>query len=242
MAALRSCTSAPIGPAPLARWTLALSLIAALVGAGLACGGSELAAMTPLPARVTRATLTGPLCMGGETQCRCRERGESVGQPDEDGVKRYEIRIGPVANELWVSVDDMVLYKSAERGEECFYVDLHPGKHPVVLRGEGERGFGARLIISEQGKQSSYHTFTFDCGTPGHCAMTDLQDFMDSLSRYPRGLHDPCGSTKIRQVRYLTGRTPDQIHPDALELSLVVDVYQFAPEHASGDPACAQRF
>lgn len=197
--------------------------------------------MSPVPARMTRATLAGPLCDGAEIACRCREPGADAGSP-APGRKRYEIRIGPAEDELWAAVDDMLLYKSKERAEECFYVDLRPGKHPVTLRAEGAQGFGARLTISEQGTQGWYDTFDFQCGAPGRCAMTDLRDWIDGLSRYRRGVHDPCGSTKIRDVRWQAGRTPDLVHPDALQLDLVLDVYRFAPAHPPGDPACADAY
>ncbi len=210
---------------------------------GLAgCGGANTPTMAPLPAPVTRATLSGPLCGGSETHCRCRDDGEVVPVTDDAARKRYEIRIGPAPNPLWVTVDDMVLYKSRERGVECFYVELLPGEHPITVRAEGEPGFVARVSISEQSAKGWYDTFLFDCGAPGNCAMLDLEDWLDGLSRYPRGVHDPCGSTKIGKVRYVTGRVPDQRHPDALELSLVLDSYRFKPTLAPGAAGCRDKF
>lgn len=217
------------------------ALLLATIIAG-ACGGPEQPAMSPVPARMIRATLVGPLCEGAEIACKCREPGDDTGVP-APGYKRYEIRIGPAEDELWVAVGDMILYKSRERAEECFYVDLHPGKHPVMLRAEGPQGFGARLSISEQAAQGWYDTFAFQCGAPGRCAATELRDWSDALPRrYPRDVHDPCGSTKIRGVRWLAGRTLDRVHPDALQLDLVLDVYRFAPAHPPGDPACADAY
>src|SRR5690606_24104204 len=109
---------------------VAIALIVAVSGVAGACGGAGPPALRPVPAPITRATLVGPLCAGEDVKCRCREPGEDIGAPDP-GLKRYEIRLGPTGDELWATLDDMVFYKGKERAEECFYVDLRPGKHPV---------------------------------------------------------------------------------------------------------------
>jgi hypothetical protein len=211
----------------------------------LATCGSAASAMTPLPPRVTRATLAGPLCEGMEVQCQCRApatedapTGGSAGEP-EPGFKRYEIRLGPTEDELWATIGDMVFYKTRERGEECFYVDLRPGKHPVSLRAKAAQGFAARMTIAEQGARGWYDTFLFDCSTPNRCAMADLHDWDEAIRARKGEIHDPCGSTKIRDVRWQTGRLPDRLHPDELQLDLVLDIYRFTPEHGPGDAACA---
>lgn len=230
----RACGLA-LGPA------IALGALALLT----TCGGSGAAGLAPLPPRVTRATLAGPLCEGMEVHCQCRApatedapHGGSAGEP-EPGFKRYEIRLGPTEDELWATVDDMVFYKTRERGEECYYVDLRPGKHPVTLRAQAAAGFAARMTIAEQGALGWYDTFTFDCSTPNRCAMADLRDWDEAVRARP--IHDPCGSTKIRDIRWQTGRVPDRLHPDEIQLDLVLDIYRFTPEHGPGDAACAGR-
>jgi hypothetical protein len=223
-------------------WTVppraAIAAAIALTAAA-GCGSAEQQAMKPLPARITRATLVGPLCDGEELKCTCREPGGDVGAPGL-GFKRYEIRLGPTGNELWATLDDMVFYKSAERAEECFYVDLLPGRHPVSLQAAGERGFAARLAVAEQAVQGWYDTFTFDCKTPGHCSMPDLDEWNAWVQAREGKVYDPCGSTKVRDIRWQTGRVRELQYPDALELALVLDVYKFTPGHEPGDPACAE--
>jgi hypothetical protein len=231
---------------PVRRSFVAFMMSAAFVALGaigcVACGGAEQPAMRPLPPRVTRATLAGPLCEDQEVACTCRgpDAATDAGAPGA-GLKRYELRLAAVDSELWATLDDMVFYKSPERAEECFYVDLQPGKHPVSLRAEAPKGFAARLTIAEQGAQGWYDTFTFHCGAPGHCSMADL-DAWDAWLRGRKGkVHDPCGSTKVRELRWQTGRVPDRVYPDALALDLVLDIYRFTPAHGPGDPACAGR-
>lgn len=220
-----------------------LALLAAMCIPLLAgCGAStrQTREFGELPPRVTTATLAGPLCEG--QQCRCREPGRDPGVAQQPGTKRYELRLGPVENELWLKVNSMVFYKSRERATECFYIDLPAGKHPVSLRGKGEYGFAARLSISEIGKLGLYDTFEFGCGGPGMCSFDQLEEWKSSLARYKRGAHDPCGSTKIRNIDWHTGKPPDNVHPSELELDLVLHVYEFVPERASGDSSCADKY
>jgi len=215
--------------------------VAAVLLAG--CGGSRPRAIEPLPeppAKLTKATLAGPLC-GGDS-CECTESPSEAGLPESGAEKRYEIRLGPTENELWLTLGSMVLYKGVERATECFYVDLSPGKHLVKLRGRGEAGFAARLSISELSEHGAYQTFEFGCGGPGLCTMQQLKDFKSSLARYKRDIHDPCGSTKIRGLKWQTGTMPDRFHPSDLLLELTLDVYNFAPRQPSGHPSCANRF
>ena len=231
-------------------------LFTVLAGLAPACGASGAGDMAALPTPVTRATLAGPLCEG--TVCKCRESGDRAGTPMDGAGKRYEIRIGPTSNALWVTVDDMILYKDAELVTACFYVDLRPGEHPVRLHAQRSPGFDARLSISEMRPASApaddadgepaqrpeqwYDTFDFTCGAPGHCDLEQLRDWQASLSRYRRQRHDPCGSTRIRSLAWQTGEAPDRMHPTQLQLDLVLDVYEFPPAHGPGDPACADAF
>jgi len=211
-----------------------------------ACGGATTRPppnLPPLPPPTTTATLAGPLCEG--SACTCRGETGDAGAPASTAVKRYEIEIGPIDNDLWVTVDDMVLYKSRERATECFYVDLSsPGEHKVTIRAHGEPAFGARVNIREMSAdpKSWYDTFTFGCGGPGACDQPQLHDWRDGLKEYTRGVHDPCGSTKIKGIEWDTGEMPDSTIPSDLYVRLVLQPYEFAPKHPSGDPACAKNF
>jgi len=215
-----------------------------------ACGGSTPKTtqvdIDPLPEATTRAVLGGALC---STQaCMCRAEGAAqdggAGVPDSDDLKRFEFRVGPSENAQWVLVDDMVLYKSDEHAQDCFYVDLGKGQHRVTLRTNRAGGFAAKLAISEYapGVESWYETFRFECGVGGVCSNDELHDFRDSLDKYKRNLHDPCGSAKIQQVGWDSGKAPDQQHPDELQLELTLDIYGFEPEYAHGAAECADKF
>jgi hypothetical protein len=222
------------------------ALFVALVAgaaAWAACGGGTAATrIGPAPPPETRATLSGPLCMA--SACRCRTSDADAGDPNSTFIKRYEVRIGPMPDALWVTVGDNILYKSAERSTECFYLDLRPGEHPVTIRGEGEYGVGARVTISEQNAAGPwwYDTFRFQCGAPGNCDFARLDEWKRSLAKYERSAHDPCGSTRILGLRWETGKAADMRHPEKLEVSLVLDVRDFTPEHPPGHAACADRF
>lgn len=217
--------------------------IGALTPALSGCGSSSKSTrkFIELPGRATVATLAGPLCEG--QACRCRdESGRSAGLPERPGWKRYEITIGPVDNELWVLVDGMVLYKGVEKATACYFIDLPTGKHTVTLAAGNDRGLAARLAISELGTRGSYATFQFGCGGPGPCVLDALDEWQASLSRYKRGVHDPCGSTRIRDIFWQTGKALERMYPTQLQLDFVLDVYDFSPKHAAGDPACADRY
>lgn len=217
--------------------------VALTLGCGGGGAGSSGSPLPEIPGRYTKATLAGPLCSGND--CRCKKNPAEAGVPEGLGIKRFEIVLGPVDNELWASVGDMVLYKSKERATECFYVDLAaPGEHPVTVRGTGEAGFGVRLQVHELGSGSGaeYATFDFQCGAPGACRADQLDEYRGSLDRYERGLHDPCGSTKIKKLSWKTGRLPDGQVPADLHVSLVLDTYAFAPEHPSGHESCRDKY
>lgn len=237
-------------PAPSAslRRVLVATTVAAAALTALACSGGRRGPSTvsirPPPDPVTRATLVGPLC--DAEVCRCRAEGPAdggAGEP-EAGVKRFEIRVGPSEHELWVTLDDMVLFKSTARAEDCFYVDLGAGDHRLGLRASHKGGISAKLAVSEYAPstKSWYRSFRFTCGSPGVCSHTELDEQKAEYARYKRGIHDPCGSVKVKALSWDSGVAPDQLHPDDLAVGLTLDVYDFAPEKPHGDPACATRF
>lgn len=217
-----------------------------LLAAGVACGGAQpgptKSKVPPPPPRMTRATLVGPLC--DTDHCRCRSDGGDPGLPEEEGLKRYEVVVGPTDNELWVTLDDMTFYKDREQATRCFYVDLRPGEHPVTVRASAgdEPAFAARMSISEGGEGGWYDTFDFGCGGPGVCSFDMLDDWKEGLSRYPRNIHDPCGSTKIVGLTWDTSTAPDRMHPSELLVSLALKIYEFPPEHPPGHPECKNNY
>lgn len=200
----------------------------------------------PMPDPVTKAVLSGPLCAGDACTCRkLNAPGDGgAGVPDLEGTKRFEFHVGPAENGLWVSVDDMILYKNDQHAEDCFYIDLRPGEHKLSLKASRGGGFSAALDIHEYGAatQSWYDTFKFSCGSPGTCSYDALDEWKASLDRYKRSLHDPCGSTKVTGITWDAGRAPDQMHPQDLELHLTLDIYEFAPDLPHGHADCAERF
>jgi len=122
------------------------SLLVALAILGCSGGRTQIA-IGPPPARTTHALLAGPLC--ANTECKCREltaAGDGgVGFPD-GGKKRFEIRLQS-AQELWASLGGDVLYKSPEKAETCFYVDLPPGETRLELRASNKDGVSAQWTI-----------------------------------------------------------------------------------------------
>lgn len=209
--------------------------LAFLMLAGCSGSGSQIA-IGPVPARATSATLAGPTCQA--TECTCAKTFDEVGAP-EGGRKRFEIKVSS-AQELWVTLPGTNLYKNPERAEACFYVDLAPGEHAVALRASNPDGVSAQLEISELGAKAKtkYNTFKFSCGHPGVCAFGDLDQAKVSYKEFKRGLHDTCGSTKIKGIGWDHGKAPDGQHPSELLVRLTLDVYKFMPDKPSGDPTC----
>jgi hypothetical protein len=189
-----------------------------------------------VPERVTTGTLAGATCQGD--QCTCAKTFDEVGAPDGNR-KRFELKLAS-AQELWVTLPGHNLYKSPERAEVCFYVDLAPGQHQVALRASDKAGVSASLEISELGAKAKtkYSTFRFSCGHPGVCSFDDLDAAKVSYKEFKRGLHDACGSTKIKGLNWDHGKAPDGQHPSELLVRLTLDLYTFMPEKVSGDSTC----
>jgi hypothetical protein len=203
----------------------------------LACGGpQQQIEIGPPPAKMTKGTLAGPLCGAG--QCTCRSAEADPGAPD-GGRKRYEIRLGS-AYDLWVTMKDTVLYKSPERAETCFYIDLAPGEHALELRASNPSGVSFDLQIHEYGTKTKswYDTFVFRCGHPGVCSFDELDGKQADFAKVKRNLHDACGSTKVKGVVWDHGKSPDQSHPSELAVRLTLDIYKFEPWKAKGDTSC----
>lgn len=207
----------------------------ALVG----CGGDvHQIAIGPPPGKTTEAVLAGPLCQGD--RCKCRSGADDAGVPT-DGTKRFEIRLKS-AQQLWANVHGNKLYKNAEQPEACFYVDLPAGDTPVELRASDPNGVSAEWQISELGTttKSWYDTFRFECGNPGVCSFDEIDSKKAEYGSLKRGLHDVCGSTKLKGISWDTGKAPDNQHPSELLVRLTLDVYKFAPDKPHGDESCGK--
>lgn len=217
--------------------TRQLLVLASLLAA---CGGDrKMIAIGPPPAKATTGALAGPLCGAGGS-CTCMKTPEEAGAP-EPGLKRFEIRLGPTPHDLWATLPGRVLYKSPERPEMCFYVDLAPGRHPIELRASQASGVAAAIAVSELGgkTRSAYRTLRFSCGSPGGvCSYEELDGKKAEYRGVAKNTHDPCGSTKVKELIWDTGHSPDQPVPSEFAMRAVLHVYKFEPDKPSGDPSC----
>ena len=206
-----------------------------LIALTAACsGGNRQLDIGAPPAKASRGTFSGPLCTGAECTCRnLTSPGDGgVGTP-ADGYKRFEVRLKS-PNQLWARVADNYMYKSAERPEACFYVDLPSGDTQVELRASEANGVSGAWTIRELGSvtKSWYETFMFDCGNPGVCSFEELDEKKAELNDPKR---DRCGSVKVKGITWDTGRSPDQLHPSELLVKATLDVYKFVPTRPHGD-------
>jgi len=192
---------------------------------------------------MTQGVLAGPLCEGDH--CKCRDLNApadgGVGVPGDPSHKRFEIRMTS-PQELWATVGSNRLYKSAERADACFYVDLPPGETSVELRMSDKDGGAGSWSIRELGTKtkSYYDTFTFNCGVPGVCSFEQLDAIKQEYASMKRNLHDLCGSTKLKGVAWDHSKAPDGLHPTDVLVKLRLDVYKFAPWKTHGDPSCGK--
>jgi hypothetical protein len=208
------------------------------------CGGSGTLAnrpLPPLPAPQTTAALVGPRCQEpGRCECRSQD-GESADEATPAGpYKRFEFRLGPVQHDLWATVDGAVLYKSRQRATDCFYLDLRPGNHDVRVHSKEESGASIAVAIAELSKGGPwwYPSFTFECNGGGLCDLEGLDREKRRIAEVPRGVHEPCGSVRVRNVSWQTGTMPDALHPGEIVLEFTLQVYKFATEHEPGSPEC----
>jgi hypothetical protein len=215
-------------------------LVLASLLAPAACGGDRpMIKIGPPPPKATSGALAGPLCSG--QSCTCMQSPEEAGAPEGGGLKRFEIKLGPTPHDLWLTLPGHVLYKSAERPDSCFYVDLPTGSHTFELRASQPDSVSAAVEISELGAKtkSAYQTFRFTCGSPGGvCSFEELDGKKAEYQGVKKNTHDPCGSTKVREIVWDTGKSPDHQVPSELAMRFVLQVYKFVPEKPSGDPSC----
>jgi hypothetical protein len=208
----------------------------------VACGGStSQVSIGPPPPPTTSGVYAGPLCAGDHCSCHDDSHGGDggAGVPLDADHKRFEIRLkSPQA--LWATVGQAHMYKSVERAEACFYVDLPAGDTAVELRASDHNGAAGAWEIHELGTKtkSYYDTFSFNCGVPGVCSFDELDANKAQYQQLAKQLRDTCGSTKVKGLSWDTGHAPDQAHPDDLLVRLHLDVYKFAPWKEHGDPSC----
>lgn len=219
---------------------LAAVVVAAACAAGCTSTVHPLT-IAPPPPKDTHAVLAGALCDDNRCSCRSEAGDGGVGVPDSAAKKRYEIRLGPSPYDLWLTINQStVLYKSPERAEMCFYVDLPTGTQAVELRASNPDGVSAALQIHELGTRTKswYDTFAFSCGSPGVCSFEELEASKAEYTGVKHQLFDPCGTTKVKGISWDHGVAPDQLHPSELVVRLTLDIYRFAAWKPHGDPTC----
>jgi hypothetical protein len=213
-----------------------------LAGA-LACGGTaHQISIDPPPPKDTHAQLAGGLCQDNHCTCRSEAGDGGVGVPDTQDKKRYEIRLGS-AYDLWLTINKTtVLYKSPERAEACFYVDLPTGKQQLELRASNPDGVSVALQIHELGTKTKswYDTFSFACGAPGVCSFEELDAAKAQYIAAKRQVFDRCGTTRVKGISWDHGKAPDQVHPSELLERFTLDIYKFAAWKQHGDDTCGE--
>lgn len=214
------------------------SVLVPIAFAGGGCGGSrQQLEIGPVPPRSTSGVLVGPLCKDGHCACRNAGPGDGGAGTPSDKRKRFEIRLAS-AQELWLKTPETNIYKTAEKAEECFYVDLAPGDQPLELRASNDAGVSAELTIREYGtkSQSWYDTFKFSCGHPGVCSFNDLDAAMGVYRDMPKkGVFDACGSVKVKGLTWDHGKDPDHEHPSNLVVRLTLGIYKYEPDKPHGE-------
>jgi hypothetical protein len=220
-------------------------LFVSLVAFG--CSGAEKQVETaPLPPAVTQATLAGHRCASGDF-CACRApdgADDAEKAPPAEGLKRFEVRVASSDGQAWVTIDGRErLYKSPERAEDCYYLDLAPGDHTVSLRAKSQTeagGVGAALSVSEYNAKNGlwYDAFRFGCGAPGACAKEQIEDWKAAVEKDRTKMWDPCSATKIRSLAWETGRMPDALHPEEIKVTFTLKIATNPPSRPPRDPEC----
>lgn len=186
---------------------------------------------------------------GGEwpsARAGCRALGGAVEKEAVPaGMKRFELRLARGVDAVTITIDGRrALARGAveQPAEACAYVDLPPGKHALAWREEAktpEVGIQPVLSIAEYGPAANawYRTLEIACTTSEGCLKDDMHAAFEKLRAVPRGLHDPCGSTRIEGARWQAEHSPSVKLEDAT-VELTLHVYQFATSHAPGAPEC----
>ena len=215
-----------------------------------ACAGSNRPPPTPRPKDLgaeTHATVAGHRC-DASTHCTCRTEGaedQAEQTPPEGDLRRFEVRVSSSTGQVWVTVDKtQTLYKSGERAEDCYYIDLEPGGHTFSLYAKAEEpmaGVGAGLHVSEYEPSPSpswYDAFVFQCGVPGACDRDVLGEWKKDVQGDRRSLRDYCGATHVTDLKWEVGRAPDALHPEDLLLDFTLGISPHRPTKPPRDPSC----
>ncbi len=201
----------------------------------VACsGGSKQIDIGAPPGTVTQGVFSGPLCSGDTCTCREGAGDGGAGVPEQEGYKRFEVKLTS-PQQLWMTVADHRLYKSAEKVDACFYVDLPIGETKLEMRASAPNGVSAQWSIKELGTttKSWYDTFTFSCGNPGVCSFEELDGKKAEYGGQPK--HDRCGSVKVLGIRWDTGRSPDKQFASELLVTGTLKTYRFVPDRPHGE-------
>jgi hypothetical protein len=200
----------------------------------------------PPPPQSTEAELAGHRCGGGA--CKCREEGDDAeSSPPAEGTKRFEVRLEAAPGIAWAIVDGKQrLFKGNQRAGDCFYLDLAPGDHQVVMRAAGEREdgpVGLGFTVAEHNEKGPwwFQVFRIQCGMSGACDKETLNSWKSEVESDHRQLTDPCGSVKIKSLAWDTGKMPDALHPHDVQVSFTMHVYKKAWDKPPRSPDCQER-
>jgi hypothetical protein len=195
--------------------------------------------------------VAGARCQGAA--CICRGVGDGKSDKEDpgppEGTKRFELRTGRGLDPTQVTIDGRpAVEKRLDLPDpSCVYIDLPPGKHTVALRAtakEPMQGFNPSLEVAEYGVATGryYKTLTFLCGgTNGEpCLRDDVKAVFEEWQKIPRGLHDPCGSTRIEGAHWGAERSPESKLED-LQLEFTMHVYRFPPKLPPGSAECGKK-
>ena len=190
-----------------------------------ACGGGG----SPATADGPRSSPTPPSrrprrCWSGRcaraSACQLPRAATTTPASPEAGLQALRGPARPGRRPLWVTVDGMVLYKSRERAEDCFYVDLAPGEHQVdaARRGDG-RPVGARWRSPSRrrrGRDLVVRHLRLRVRHARACATLDELDELEGASRQAqaRQARPVRLDQGARASRWDTGRMPDQRPPE----------------------------
>ena len=190
----------------------------------------------------------GARCQGGACTCRdVDDWGRGVREQERDiadGTKRFEIRTGRGQDPVVIAIEGQgALRKPLDTvAAACGYVDLAPGKYRVRLHASAanpDAGMVPSIFIREYGARTQdwYDTFEFRCGGGEACSIGHMEEWLGNAQKVPRGLHDPCGSTRVGGLRWNADRTVG-VKLGELTVELTLDVYKFPPRFPHGAKKC----
>ena len=158
------------------------------------------------------ANLAGARCKSG-APCVCRQRvggDKAENPPPDEAHKRFEIRLAGVGGGA-VFDSPTLGHFAAGSDEACFYIDVLPGTTSDVVftavEGKKEGGVGPVLDIAEYGPKGPwwYDVLNVHCEGPEGRCNRDAADAWSGVAKgRKRGRADPCGSSVISHLQWLT--------------------------------------